>query len=102
MQPFAESKDILINVSSEARNTGYAFDPEKMTKGVLQHVPAIVNRGTAPVIVTHPSGVVTIPGPAFTLRRYNFAGYLYAEERVTGGSFVIRPGENLFLARVTR
>lgn len=99
---FAESRDIVLNVSSDAENTGYRLNPEKMTKGPLALIPAIESKGRAPVRVTRPAGKVKVPGGACTVERYNFAGYCYRSERSENGTFVIADGEPVFVVRVTR
>ena len=99
---FAESRDIVLNVSSDAENTGYRLNPEKMTKGPLALIPAIESKGRAPVRVTRPAGKVKVPGGACTVERYNFASYCYRSERSENGTFVIEDGEPVFVVRVTR
>lgn len=101
-KPFETSADIMLNVSSDAENTGYRLNPDKMRDGALALIPAIEDRGRAPVIVMRPSGKVVVPGPAFTLERYNFAGYCYKTEEVTDGTFCINEGEPIFIARLLR
>jgi len=101
-KPLAESKEIVFALTSESQNTGYKLNPEKMISGPLALIPAIENRGTAPVIVTRPSGTIHVPGAPFTLKRYNFAGYCYKTEQVKNGRFAVLEGEPLFLGVITR
>ncbi|MBQ0031577.1 MAG: hypothetical protein KBT68_02120 [bacterium] len=98
----SESREMLLNVVSTAENTGYRLDTEKMQPGVLGLIPAIITRGTTPVVVTRPSGVVTVPGKPFKLERYNFARFLYKTEIVKDGKFRIEADEPLFLGRIVR
>jgi len=46
--------------------------------------------------------LVNVSSTAENTGRYNFAGYCYATERVTSGTFEIRPGEPIFLVRLLR
>ena len=98
----AESRELVFALTSESENTGYRLNPDKMERGPLALIPAIENRGTTPVIVTRPSGVIHVPGKPFTLKRFNFAGYCYRNETVGDGSFTVEEGEPLFLGVITR
>lgn len=101
-KPLSESGEIVFALTAESQNTGYRLNPEKMANGPLALIPAIENRGTAPVIVKRPSGTVSVPGKPFILKCYNFAGYCYRTETVTNETFTIEQGEPLFLATLTR
>ena len=98
----AESRELVFALTSESENTGYRLNPDKMERGPLALIPAIENRGTTPVIVTRPSGVIHVPGKPFTLKRFNFAGYCYRNETVGDGRITVEEGEPLFLGVITR
>lgn len=98
-KPIAESKDILIALTSKSANTDYKLDPSKIKGSTLGHIKGVVNPGKAPVIVERVAAKIDIPGVKGTLTCYDFTRKAYRTEQING-SVTFSTDEPLFLARI--
>ncbi len=102
-RPLAQSTSILVTMVSRNTNTGFFIDPSRMKKAWSEGLgEAVVSPGGSPVIIVRVSAKVTAPWlKGLTARKYNFARKCFDTGGVNG-EFIVREGEPLFYARLTR
>ncbi len=101
--PLSESRSVLMTLASDSRNTGQSFDVSLMKRALAPGLAeAMVDPGTAPVIVDRVSAVVTAPWMnGMTYEKYNFARGCYEMGKVDG-SVQVNADEPLFYCRLRR
>ncbi len=102
-RPLAQSKSILATLVSRNTNTGFFLDPTRMKKAWSEGLgEAVMEPGSSPKITDRVSARVTAPWlKGLTGRKFDFARKCYDEGGVNG-VFIVREGEPLFYARLTR
>lgn len=100
-KPLAESKDILIALTSKSANTDFVLDPSLIKGSTLGHIRGVVNPGKAPVIVERVAARIELPGIKGTLTCYDFTRKAYRTEKIDG-HIEFSADEPLFLARITK
>jgi len=102
-QPLSRSRRAVLSLVSQSANTGYQFDPTKLTKnkfGAFEAHTGCTNPGGPPILVERVSGRVSLPKlPGRLCRKIDFASRVLATEAATDG-VILRQEEPVFYSEL--